>query len=462
MEDTSLKREIPVEKGKKYEVEITSLGSSAEGVGRFQDFTIFIPYALPGEKVEVMAEEVKKSYARGKIVSILRSSADRVEPVCPIYYTCGGCQLQHLSYEGQLKVKHQQVVDAVTRIGGQKDIVVRPTLGAEKPWNYRNKMQFPIGKAKGKIAIGCFAQGSHEIIDTENCYIQKEYNNDVVNAVREAITKLGISVYDEDRHIGILRHVVGRVGRNGDTMVVLVTATQELRKSREIVQMLRQRLPKLVSVQQNVQTYRNNVIMGRDTKLLWGKPAILDSIGQFSFHISPRSFFQVHTEQAEVLYGKALEYAGLTGRETVIDAYCGTGTITLFLAQKARKVYGIEIVKPAIFDAQKNARDNHIKNAEFLVGDATVVMPRLYKQGVHPDVVVVDPPRAGCTPTVLEACADMQPKRIVYVSCNPASLARDIAILAELGYKAAEVQPVDMFSQTSHVESVCLMSRVKE
>ena len=223
--------------------------------------------------------------------------------------------------------------------------------------------------------------------------------------------------------------------------------------------MLRERLPKLVSVQQNVQTYRNNVIMGRDTKLLWGKPTILDSLGSLTFHISPRSFFQVNTDQAEVLYGKALEYANLTGRETVIDAYCGTGTITLFLAQKARRVYGIEIVKPAILDAEKNARDNHVKNAEFIVGDATVVMPRLYKQGIRADVVVVDPPRAGCTPTVLETFANMKPKRIVYVSCNPASLARDIAILDGLGYHAREVQPVDMFPNTSHVESIALIVR---
>ena len=454
-----MKNEIPVQKGKKYEIEINSLGSSAEGVGRFKDFTVFVPYTLPGEKAEVLIEEVKKSYAKGRALQILRKSADRIEPKCAIYDRCGGCQLQHLNYEAQLRIKRQQVIDAVTRIGKQPDVPVHATLGAEAPWNYRNKMQFPVGRSKGKTIIGCFAQGSHDIIDTENCYIQKEFNNDIVNAMREIVDKLGIPVYNEDRHTGILRHVIGRVGKNGECMVVLVTAVKDLQRSKDIVRMLREHLPKLVSVQQNVQTYRNNVIMGRDTKLLWGKPTILDSLGSLTFHISPRSFFQVNTDQAEVLYGKALEYANLTGRETVIDAYCGTGTITLFLAQKARRVYGIEIVKPAILDAEKNARDNHVKNAEFIVGDATVVMPRLYKQGIRADVVVVDPPRAGCTPTVLETFANMKPKRIVYVSCNPASLARDIAILDGLGYHAREVQPVDMFPNTSHVESIALLQR---
>ena len=454
-----MKNEIPVQKGKKYEIEINSLGSSAEGVGRFKDFTVFVPYTLPGEKAEVLIEEVKKSYAKGRALQILRKSADRIEPKCAIYDRCGGCQLQHLNYEAQLKIKRQQVIDAVTRIGKQPDIPVHATLGAAAPWNYRNKMQFPVGRSKGKTIIGCFAQGSHDIIDTENCYIQKEFNNDIVNAMREIVDKLGIPVYNEDRHTGILRHVIGRVGKNGECMVVLVTAVKDLQRSKDIVRMLRERLPRLVSVQQNVQTYRNNVIMGRDTKLLWGKPTILDSLGSLTFHISPRSFFQVNTDQAEVLYSKALEYANLTGRETVIDAYCGTGTITLFLAQKARRVYGIEIVKPAILDAEKNARDNHVKNAEFIVGDATVVMPRLYKQGIRADVVVVDPPRAGCTPTVLETFANMKPKRIVYVSCNPASLARDIAILDGLGYHAREVQPVDMFPNTSHVESIALLQR---
>ena len=450
---------IPVRKEETYELQIDRLGTSGEGVGRYDNFTVFVPNALPGETVSVIIEEVKNSYARGRIKQILHESVDRVAPLCELYEECGGCQLQHLSYEAQLHAKRAQVVDALIHIGKLPQIPVMETLRAEKPWNYRNKMQFPIGRNSGKIVIGCFAQGSHRIINTENCHIQRAENNDLANAAREIAEQLHIPVYNEDTHKGVLRHIVGRVGRSNDLMAVIVTATKQLPRAKDFVRMLRERLPNLVSVHQNIQTYRNNVIMGRDTQLLWGRPTIIDSLGRLNFHISPRSFFQVNTRQAELLYEQALSYADLHGTETVIDAYCGTGTITLFLAQKARKVYGIEIVQPAILDARKNARDNHIKNAEFIVGDATAVMPALYKQGIRPDVVVVDPPRAGCTETVLRTFANMKPQRIVYVSCNPATLARDLAILKDLGYLAQEVQPVDLFPQTSHVE--CLTKIVR-
>lgn len=451
---------IPVEAGKEYEIRINSLGSSGEGVGRAEGFTIFVAGALPGELARVKVTEVKKNYAAGRLLQVLQASPDRVLPKCPVYSECGGCQLQHVSYEGQLKLKRQQVQDAVERIGHQKGIMVLPVLGAENPWNYRNKAAFPIGKEKGKIVAGCFAQGTHRIIDASNCLIQAELNNKAINAVREVVEKLGIPVYDEDRHTGIMRHVVTRTGVGGQLMVALVTAVRELRREKEIVKLLRARLPELVSLQQNIQTYRNNVILGRETKLLWGRPTIKAQLGKFVFNVSARSFFQVNTRQAEALYDKALEFAGLTGKEIVIDAYCGTGTISLYLAQKARKVYGVEIVSPAVRDAEKNARENNVRNAEFIVGDCTKVMPRLYRQGVRPDVVVVDPPRAGCTGLVLKTFADMRPQRIVYVSCNPATLARDIELLSRVGYKAEKIQPVDMFSHSSHVESVVLMSRV--
>ncbi|MGP1471416.1 MAG: 23S rRNA (uracil(1939)-C(5))-methyltransferase RlmD [Schwartzia sp. (in: firmicutes)] len=452
-------KDIPVQVGTLYEMTVERLGHSAEGVGRIDGFTVFVPGALPGERVRLKIVTVKKNYAVGTVEKRLTDSPDRVVPRCPVYEACGGCQLQHLSYAAQLTAKRQQVIDAIERIGGLKSVLVHPVKGMEDPWHYRNKVQFPVGRVGGKIAIGCYASGSHDVIDTENCYIEREGNNDLVNAMREAVQKFGIPVYHEDRHTGVLRHVMGRVGENGDLMAVLVTAVPELRRSREIVRFLRKKLPRLVSVQQNIQTYRNNVILGRETVLLWGKPTIEDSIGQLTFHISPRSFFQVNTAQAAVLYRQALDYAALTGRETVLDVYCGTGTITLFLAQRAHRAIGIEIVAPAIRDAKKNARDNHIKNAEFLVGDATDVMPRLYRDGIRPDVIVVDPPRAGCTPTVLHAIADMHPHRIVYVSCHPASLGRDLAILTSLGYQTIEAQPVDMFPQSFHVETVVWMSR---
>ncbi len=450
---------IPVRRGQVYEICIERLGTSGEGVGRYENFTVFIPQALPNERVLTVIEEVKKTYARGRIQKILQESPARVTPLCEIYDECGGCQLQHLSYEEQLHAKRAQVVDALTHIGKLPQILVNETLRADAPWNYRNKMQFPIGLHKGRLVVGCFTQGSHRIINTENCHIQRSANNELANTVREVAEKLHIPVYNEDTHKGILRHIVGRVGRGNELMAVIVTATKQLPRAKDFVRLLRERLPHLVSVHQNIQTYRNNVIMGRDTELLWGRPTILDTLGRLNFHISPRSFFQVNTRQAERLYEQALAYADLHGTETVIDAYCGTGTITLFLAQKARKVYGIEIVQPAILDARKNARDNHVKNAEFIVGDATAVMPALYKQGIRPDVVVVDPPRAGCTEIVLRTFANMKPQRIVYVSCNPATLARDLAILKDLGYITQEVQPVDLFPQTSHVENVALLMR---
>ena len=449
----------PVEKGKEYNIHIESLGTSGEGVGRIDGFTVFVEGGLPGEDLLIRITEVKKNYAAADLLKIINASHDRVKPPCEIYRECGGCQLQHLSYEGQLMAKQQQVKDAMERIGHLKNLPVLPTIGAKEPWNYRNKVAFPVGRDRGRTIIGCFAQGTHKIIDSSDCMIQDKINNDAISAVREVIDKLNIPVYDEDRHTGVMRHVVARTGEKGQLMVVLVTATKQLSREKEIIKMLRSRLTQMVSLQQNIQTYRNNVILGRETKLLWGRPTIKARLGKFSFNVSARSFFQVNTKQAEVLYDKALEFAQLTGKETVIDAYCGTGTISLYLAQKARKVYGVEIVSPAIKDAEKNARENKVKNAEFIVGDCTKVMPRLFKQGVRPDVIVVDPPRAGCTEVVLKTFANMQPKRIVYVSCNPATLARDLEILDKLGYKAEKVQPVDMFVASSHVECVTIINK---
>lgn len=454
-----MKPEIPVKQGETYRLEITGLTDNAEGVAKADGFTVFVPGTLPGEIVSGKVNLVKKNYARAKLVSLEKESPDRIKPRCEHYESCGGCQLQHLSYEAQCKMKKAQVEEALCHIGGITGVKAEDTLGAVEPWYYRNKMQFPVGKNKGIIRIGCYEQGTHRIIDTPNCYIQNEGNNIIAAAMREAIKRFNISVYDENNHSGCLRHVMGRVGKHDEAMVVLVTATKRLENDKALVRFLRERIPNLVSVYHNIQTYRNNVILGRETRLLWGKSTISDNIGSYVYHISPRSFFQVNTAQATVLYEKVREYAGLTGKETVIDAYCGTGTISLFLAKNAKKVYGIEIVSPAIADAKKNARDNNIRNAEFIVGDATIHMPKLYCEGIEPQVIVIDPPRAGATPEVLDTMAKLKPDRIVYVSCNPATLARDLAILLPKGFKLEKVQPVDMFPQTMHVESVVLMSR---
>ena len=392
--------------------------------------------------------EVKKNYAVGKILKILRESAERVKPFCPIYEQCGGCQLQHLSYAAQLVWKRQQVIDAVERIGKIHGVEILETLGMKNPLRYRNKMQFPVGK---NLAVGCYARGSHKIIDTDSCLIQKESADKVLFNVKKILKKFNVTPYDEDTHKGILRHVMSRVGFNGESMIVLVTATKNLPNEKSIVKAIRAELPEVSTIQQNIQTFHNNVILGRETKILFGKPTIKDKIGSLEFNISARSFFQVNTLQAETLYRTAKNFAELTGKEIVIDAYCGTGTIGLFMAKNAYKVFGIEIVNSAIDDAKKNARENKIRNAEFIVGDVVKVLPRLE---TYADIVIVDPPRAGCDKKVLETFAAMKPSKIIYVSCNPATLARDLAILKDLDYTAKKIQPVDMFPFSSHVESV--------
>ena len=304
------------------------------------------------------------------------------------------------------------------------------------------------------MIVGCYARGSHKIIDAASCPIQNAGNDKILNAVRSVAEKFKLQPYDEDTHKGFLRHVMGRVGSSGEMMIVLVTASPNFPNAKNFVRALRNELPEVTSIQQNVQTFRNNVILGRDTKILYGKPAIRDTIGGLSFNISARSFFQVNTAQAEVLYKTALDFANLRGNETIIDAYCGTGTIGLFMARKARKVIGVEVVSSAVADAIKNARENKIRNAEFITGDAVKILPRLFDAGTFAEVVVVDPPRAGCDKKVLETFAAMEPEKIVYVSCNPATLARDLKILDGLGYRTKKIQPVDMFPFTSHVEAV--------
>ena len=436
------------EKNKICEIEISGLGTNGEGVGKFEDFTIFVEGALPTEKILAEIVEVKKNYAVGKLQKILRESSERVKPFCSIYENCGGCQLQHLSYAAQLKWKRQQVVDAVQRIGKIHGVEIFDTLGMKNPLRYRNKMQFPVGK---NLAVGCYMRGSHKIIDTDSCLIQKELADKVLTVVKKILQRFNISAYNEDSHKGILRHVMSRVGFNGELMIVLVTATKNLPNEKGIIKAIRAELPEVSTIQQNIQTFHNNVILGRETKILFGRPTIKDKIGNLEFNISARSFFQVNTAQAEILYNTAKDFAELSGKEILIDAYCGTGTIGLFMAKNAYKVFGIEIVNSAIDDAKKNARENKIHNAEFIVGDVVKVLPRLE---IYADVVVVDPPRAGCDKKVLETFAAMNPAKIIYVSCNPATLARDLAILSELGYSAKKIQPVDMFPFSSHVEAV--------
>ena len=456
-----------VEKNKEYIFDIISQGYEGEGIAKIDNkYPIFIEGALKGEKVKVRIVKVNKNFAYGKLIEVLEPSEERVNPSCAIYKRCGGCKLQHASYKAQLDFKWDRVKDCVSKIGKLDPTIVKYPLGMENPWRYRNKVQLPIGLINGEVKIGFFAPRSHDIIDMESCLIQDEIGDKVVKLTREWIEKFNIRPYNVDGEYdekGIVRHIMIRRGfTTNEVMVVLVTNGENLPHKEEFVDLMVKNIPGIKSVIQNINSKKTNVILGLESKTLWGEDTISDYIGDFRFNISPLSFFQVNPIQTEVLYGKALEYANLTGNEEVFDAYCGTGTITLFLSQKAKKVYGVEIIPQAIDNAWINAKENKVENVEFFVGESEVVIPDLINKGVKADVVVVDPPRKGCDKKLLDAITNIDAKKIVYVSCDPSTLGRDLKVLEENGYKTLEVQPVDMFPNTAHVECVVLMSRVEK
>lgn len=453
-----------VEKNKEYIFDIISQGYEGEGIAKIDNkYPIFIEGALKGEKVKVRIVKVNKNFAYGKLMEVLEASEERVNPPCDIYKRCGGCKLQHASYKAQLDFKWDRVKDCVSKIGKLDPSIVKYPLGMEEPWRYRNKVQLPIGLINGEVKIGFFAPRSHDIIDMESCLIQDEIGDKVVKLTREWIEKFNIRPYNVDGEYdekGIVRHIMIRRGfTTNEVMVVLVTNGETLPHKEEFVDLMVKNIPGIKSVIQNINSKKTNVILGLESKTLWGEDTISDYIGDFRFNISPLSFFQVNPTQTEVLYGKALEYANLTGNEEVFDAYCGTGTITLFLSQKAKKVYGVEIIPQAIDNAWINAKENKVENVEFFVGESEVVIPDLINKGVKADVVVVDPPRKGCDKKLLDAITNINAKKIVYVSCDPSTLGRDLKVLEENGYKTLEVQPVDMFPNTSHIENVAKLIR---
>ncbi|WP_405143103.1 23S rRNA (uracil(1939)-C(5))-methyltransferase RlmD [Paenibacillus sp. FSL H7-0942] len=517
---------LPVSKNEETVIDIIGMNHDGEGVGRANGYTLFVQGALPGETVHVRVMKTKKQYGYAKLLEIVKASPDRVSAPCPIYDQCGGCQIQHMSYAGQLAWKRQLVVDNLQRIGklnvmvedaetlasnaqddtsvdeaklaerlehdanqttepGQtsseaqmigsnrirlrlegvmneedteQGIRVLPTMGMDEPWRYRNKAQVPIGAAEGGLVGGFYAKGSHRIIDMESCLIQHEHNDEVVAKVKEIGSHFGISAYNEETGRGLLRHVVVKKAfRTGEMMLVLVTNGRDIPYKDEWIGSIREAIPHVASICQNVNKKQTNVIFGDETRVLWGRDVIYDYIGDVQFAISARSFYQVNPVQTEVLYGKTVEYAGLSGKETVIDAYCGIGTISLFLAQHADQVYGVEIVPEAIEDARSNALLNEMRNVKFEVGASEDVIPRWKEQGIEADVIVVDPPRKGCDPRLLDTILEMKPERVVYVSCNPSTLARDLRVLEDGGYRTVEVTPVDMFPHTVHVESVAML-----
>ncbi|MED3574042.1 23S rRNA (uracil(1939)-C(5))-methyltransferase RlmD [Cytobacillus praedii] len=450
-----MNKTIPVQKNDYIDVVFEDLTHEGAGVAKVDGYPLFVPNGLPGEKAKIKVIKANKGYGFGRLIETYEESPDRVEAPCPIYKECGGCQLQHLSYDGQLKAKEKQVRDVLTRIGKLENVKVHPVLGMKDPWRYRNKAQVPVGEHEGGLIGGFYQQRTHQIIDMKECIIQQEKNDEVVQAVKEICSRYGVQAYDEGRNKGDLRHIMARYGLvTGEVMIVLVTRTKDLPNKNKIVEEIISRIQGVKSICQNVNSKKTNVIFGDETKVLWGEEVIYDFIGDTKFAISARSFYQVNPEQTKVLYEKALEYADLNGEENVIDAYCGIGTISLFLARKAKKVFGVEIVPEAIEDAKRNAELNGITNAEFAVGEAEIVIPKWYSEGNTADVLVVDPPRKGCDEGLLQTIIDMKPKKVVYVSCNPGTLARDLRILEDGGYQTVEVQPVDMFPMTMHVEAV--------
>lgn len=473
-------------------VKIEDIGTEGEGIGKLEGFTLFVKDAVMGDVVEARLVKVKKNYAYARLEKVLTSSPLRVKPVCPYHKQCGGCQIQAMSYEAQLQFKENKVKNNLVRIGGFDQLfiesVMEPVVGMEQPWHYRNKAQFPVGTDKdGRIITGFYAGRTHSIIANTNCALGIEENEPILQKVLAYMQNEKVSAYDETTGQGLVRHILIRKGfTSGEIMVCLVINGKSLPKEDRLVSTLRE-IPGMTSIWLNYNTKNTNVIMGTEGRVLWGQNTITDVIHRRSieeinsgkdclrydskenapqgitFAISPLSFYQVNPIQTEKLYSLALEYAGLTGEETVWDLYCGIGTISLFMAQCAKEVHGVEIVPQAIEDARKNAERNHIENATFYVGKAEEVLPRLYEEEhIFADVICVDPPRKGCDEACLNTIIKMAPKRIVYVSCDSATLARDLKYLCENGYEIRKVRAVDQFGQTVHVETVCLLSKLHE
>lgn len=449
---------MSVEKGDVVKVKVVDFGSKGEGVCKYNDFTIFVRGVVPGDILETEIFLKKKNYAKGKIKNIIKKSEIRQEAPCEYFGVCGGCQIQNVDYLKQLEYKKDSVKNAIQRIGKIENALIHDTIGMEEPYNYRNKGQFPIQLNNNRAEIGFYKIGSHNVVDLNKCIIQEKISNDILNIVKKVINDNNISIYNERKHKGLLRHVVIRTAyETKDTMVILVTNGNELPFKNKFIDEL-SNIKEVKSIVQNINKKRGNRILGFKNKTIYGDSFILDSIGNLKFEISPLSFFQVNPKQTKKLYNKALEYADLTGDEVVFDLYCGIGSISLFLAKKAKKVYGVEIIDDAIKDARKNAKNNNIDNTEFITGKAEEVIPKMYKDGIKADVVVLDPPRKGCDETLLNTIIDMKPEKIVYVSCKPSTLARDLKYLTNKGYKLIEVQPVDMFPHSTHVETVAKLS----
>lgn len=450
-----------LKKNQLYEIEVNGMTHDGMGVGRVKGFAVFIQGAVEGDTVLAKIIKVAKSYAVARIDKIIIRSIHRTQPFCKSFKFCGGCSLQHISYEKQLQFKKDVVTNNLARIGGLKDVTIHNTTGMKNPYNYRNKARFPLGFTDGKPAIGFYKRRSHDIIEFEKCDIQSLDSCKIKDMILKFINKHNIPVYNEEKHEGLLRYITVRQSfYTKEIMVILVSTKNDIPHQSVLIEELISAFPKIKSIILNINDKKQNVILGEKNITVYGKDTIQYVIGNYRFEVSPSSFLQVNSVQTRKLYDKVTEYAALKGNETVFDLYCGIGTISIYLSGKAKRVIGVEVVSDAVKNAQKNAEINFVNNVEFYQGKAEEVVPGLYKKGLKSDVVVVDPPRKGCDAKLLETIVNMQPQKIIYVSCKPSTLARDLKFLTSQRYKVMEVQPVDMFPHTKHVETVALITRV--
>ncbi len=439
-----------------YEILITGITDDGSGVGRINNMAVFVPFALLGERVRIIIIKVLKSYAVGKILDVLTPSESRTKAECEHFYRCGGCSFWNMTYEEELLYKHKTVDDCIKRIA-KLDTEVLPVKGAESIRYYRNKAQFPVSAS----GIGIYAQKSHRVVDMDFCLIQSPETEKIVAAVRKWMNDFNVPPYDEQTHSGSVRHIYIRSGKD-ETMVVIVTRDNELKAADELVKRIIDADKKVCSVMQNVNEKRTNVVLGDRMKLIWGRDYIVDSIGDKKFKISPFSFYQVNNAQTKVLYDIAADFAKVSDKDIVWDMYSGIGTIGQYAAFNAKKTVGVEIVKSAVENAKENSKLNKLDNFEYYLGAAEDISDGLLKKGLKPDIIFLDPPRKGCDKALLDTVIKSGAKKVVYISCKPSTLARDLAFLTENGYEVKKIQPVDLFPRTHHVETVVLMLRNKE
>lgn len=440
------------------EINIIDINHLGQGVGKLSEFVVFVDKAVTGDLVKAQITEIKKSFALAKTIEILESSPHRVDSPCENFEICGGCQTLTLSYEEQLKYKKNSVINSLKKSSlDMEGIIIYDTIGMDNPYRYRNKTAFSVGKNKGKIQIGTYEQSSHQLVDLDTCLLQDKVADNILKNTKNILEKYKINPYDKRTKNGTIKHIVIRTNKDKEVMLIIVTNTEELPNANKIVEELIKAESKIKTIVQNINNKNTSVILGFKNKTLYGSGTIIDYIDNLQFVISPHTFFQVNSVQTEKLYEKAIEYAQLAKEDTCFDLYCGIGTISLMAARKSKKVYGVEIVEQSIRDAERNAKVNNIENTEFFTGKVEEVLPKLHKKGIKADVIIIDPPRKGCEKEVLEVIKNISPKRVVYVSCNPATLGRDLKILQDYGFKIEKIQPVDMFCHSTHIECVILM-----